>query len=134
MVTVSTKGIYALAAMYVLSHSTGNKPMQLKSIAAMTSISQGYLEQILSGLRKADLVTSVRGAGGGYRLARKASEISVRDIVEALEGPLFQISGNVGSSAILEAFWQHLHDSIVEQFEVKLSEIDRFFQPHYYEI
>lgn len=134
MTTISSKGIYALAAMYTLSHSIKNKPMQIKEISAMTSISHGYLEQILSILRKAGLVNSIRGAGGGYTLGRSASEIAVLEIIEAVEGPLFKIEGNVGSSIVLETFWQHMQEQVKQLFALKLNEVDQFFQPYYYEI
>jgi len=134
MVSVSSKGIYALAAMYVLAHATGQRAMQIKEIAAMTAISHGYLEQILSVLRKADLVTSIRGAGGGYRLARRPSEITALEIIEVMEGPLFQMPNNVGSSSVLEAFWAHIREKSVELFDVKLSEFEQFLPSSYYEI
>lgn len=108
--------------------------MQIKEIAAMTSISHGYLEQILSSLRKANLVKSIRGAGGGYVLGRRAADISVLEIIETVEGALFQIDGNVGSSVVLESFWQHIQQQVRHIFDLKLDEVDRFFQPDFYEI
>ena len=62
---ISSKGVYGLAAMHVLSHAVNNRTMQVKEIAAMTRISHSYLEQLLSQLRKSGLVTSTRGAFGG---------------------------------------------------------------------
>ncbi len=134
MAGVSSKGIYGLAAMHVLSHAPFERTMQIKEIAAMTSISHGYLEQILSALRRAGLVTSVRGASGGYRLARHASDISVLEIIESLEGPLCQTEGNVGASVVLESFWLGINEKVRALFGLKLSEIDQMFQPYYYDI
>ena len=91
MISVSSKGIYGLAAMHVLSHSLGGKSMQVKEISAMTSISHGYLEQLLSQLRKSGLLVSIRGANGGYKLSRPACEISVLEIMESLEGGIFEL-------------------------------------------
>ena len=68
MAGISTRGIYGLAAMHVLSHAPRNRAMQIKEIAAMTQVSHSYLEQLLSALRKGGLVTSIRGANGGYKL------------------------------------------------------------------
>lgn len=134
MAGISSKGVYGLAAMHVLSHAPQQRPMQIREIAAMTGISHGYLEQILSTLRRSGLVNSIRGASGGYRLARNASEIRVLDIIEALEGPLCQTEGNVGSSVILESFWQGINEKIGELFALKLSEVDQMYQPYHYEI
>ena len=62
--------------------------MSISSISQRQNISESYLEQLVAKLRKAGLVTSIRGAQGGYRLARPASEISVGDVLRALEGNL----------------------------------------------
>ncbi|WP_345986590.1 Rrf2 family transcriptional regulator [Sulfurimonas sp. HSL-1656] len=134
MAGISSKGVYALAAMHVLSHAPQQRAMQIREIAAMTSISHGYLEQILSGLRRAGLVTSIRGAAGGYQLAGRASEITVLEILEALEGPLCQTEGNVGSSVILEAFWGGMNEKIRALFDMKLADIDQLYQPYHYSI
>lgn len=131
---VSSKGIYGLAAMHVLSHAVHNRTMQVKEIAAMTQISHSYLEQLLSQLRKSGLVVSVRGAAGGYRLARPAHEIEVIEILEALEGSLCKIEGNVGASIILEYFWLDMQEKVKGLFAMKLSELDRSYQPYHYEI
>lgn len=134
MAGISSKGVYALAAMHVLFHAPRNRAMQIREIAAMTSISHGYLEQILSGLRRAGLVISIRGAGGGYQLARSGAEITVLEIVEALEGPLCRYEGPVGASVILEAFWGDLHEKMRGLLALKLSELDQLYQPYHYAI
>ena len=134
MVSISSKGIYGLAAMHVLSHAPNSRTMQVKEISAMTSLSHSYLEQLLSQLRKAGLITSVRGASGGYRLSRAAHEITVLEIIESLEGTLFEMDGNLGSSIILESFWIDMQKKIRELFTLKLSEIDHAYQPFVYSI
>lgn len=85
---LSTKGRYGLKAMFDLAIHDGDLPIPLKSIAERQQISDHYLEQIISGLRKSGLVNSVRGPQGGYMLAHKPSEITVGDIIRVLEGPL----------------------------------------------
>jgi Rrf2 family protein len=134
MAGISSKGIYGLAAMHVLSHAVNQRTMQVKEIAAMTQISHSYLEQLLSQLRKSGLVTSTRGASGGYRLARPAHEIEVIEILEALEGSLCRIEGNVGASIILEYFWSDMQERVRKLFSMKLSELDQSYQPYHYEI
>ncbi len=131
---ISSKGVYGLAAMHVLSHAVNNRTMQVKEIAAMTQISHSYLEQLLSQLRKSGLVISTRGASGGYRLARPSHEIEVIEILEALEGSLCRIEGNVGASIILEYFWADMQEKVKQLFSLKLSELDQSYQPYHYEI
>ena len=134
MAGVSTKGVYGLAAMHVLAHAPHLRPMQIREISAMTSISHGYLEQILSALRRAELLNSIRGAQGGYKLAKPAAQISVLEIIETLEGPLCTVEGNVGQSVVLEAFWGSMMAQIRTLFSLKLSEIDQMFHPYHYDI
>lgn len=134
MAGISTRGIYGLAAMHVLSHAPHNRAMQIKEIAAMTQVSHSYLEQLLSALRKGGLVSSTRGANGGYKLAYAAHDITVLDIIEVLEGALCKIEGNVGASVILEYFWADIHEKVKGLFMLKLSELDQAFQPYHYDI
>ena len=134
MVNVGSKGIYGLAAMHILSHAPNGRTMQVREIAAMTSLSHGYLEQLLSQLRKAGLINSVRGAFGGYKLSRLPHEITVLEIIESLEGILFEVDGNVGSSIILESFWLDIQKKVQKHFSLKLSEIDQAYQPFSYSI
>jgi Rrf2 family transcriptional regulator, cysteine metabolism repressor len=134
MAALSSKAIYGLAAMHVLSHAPHARAMQVREIAAMTQISHGYLEQLLSILRRNNLVSSIRGASGGYKLSRPSHEIDVIDIIEALEGPFYKVEGNLGSSLILEYFWSDIEEKMRGLFGMKLSELDQAYQPHYYEI
>ncbi|WP_038036537.1 Rrf2 family transcriptional regulator [Thermopetrobacter sp. TC1] len=85
---LSTKGRYAVMAMADIASRHTDKPVSLAEIAASQNISQEYLEQLFSRLRKAGLVTSVRGPGGGYRLARDPDEIFISDIISAADEPL----------------------------------------------
>lgn len=134
MAALSSKAIYGLAAMHVLTHAPHARAMQVREIAAMTQISHGYLEQLLSILRRNNLVSSIRGASGGYKLSRPSHEIDVIDIIEALEGPFYKVEGNLGSSLILEYFWSDIEEKMRGLFGMKLSELDQAYQPHYYEI
>lgn len=88
MMKLSTKGRYGLKAMFELALRYSDEPVSLNIIAESQHISLNYLEQLIAPLRRAGFVTSVRGAQGGYRLARNPEEITVKDILETLEGPL----------------------------------------------
>lgn len=84
---LSTKGKYGLYAMFYLAQHEGCGPQPLKAVAEI-GVPEDYLEQLLGNLRRAGLVNTVRGAQGGYRLAKEPQEITVGDIIDATEGPL----------------------------------------------
>lgn len=86
---ISTRGRYGLKAMVDIAvNSADNSCVCIKSVAERTGISESYLEQIISLLKKADILKSIRGASGGYILNKKPEEISVGDILRVVEGPL----------------------------------------------
>jgi len=85
---ISTKIRYGARAMLELAYHYGEGPIELKEIAKKENISLKYLEQVINPLRAAGLVKAVRGAKGGYSLAKPPSEICLYDVVETLEGPL----------------------------------------------
>lgn len=83
----STRSSYGLRAVAHLASQKQGKSLSLSNIAKFENISLKYLERIFAGLKKAGLIESEKGASGGYKLAKNASEISVFDVIEALEGP-----------------------------------------------
>jgi Rrf2 family transcriptional regulator, iron-sulfur cluster assembly transcription factor len=85
---MSTKGRYAVMAMIDVAEQGGERTVNLAEIAERQDISQEYLEQLFSKLRRAGFVTSTRGPGGGYRLARPPSEIVLSDVILAVDEPL----------------------------------------------
>jgi Rrf2 family iron-sulfur cluster assembly transcriptional regulator len=85
---LSTKGRYAVMAMTELAGQQADRAVSLAAIAERQQISRPYLEQLFARLRRQGLVRSVRGPGGGYRLARPASELSVADVVTAVDEEL----------------------------------------------
>ena len=85
---LSTKGKYGLKAIFELALSDGSEPVPLKLIASKQNISDQYLEQIFSVLKKAGLVKSVRGARGGYYLNSSPSDITVGNVLRVLEGDM----------------------------------------------
>jgi Rrf2 family iron-sulfur cluster assembly transcriptional regulator len=82
---LTTKGRYAVTAMLDLAIHHGNGPITLADIAQRQGISLSYLEQLFSRLRKRALVSSVRGPGGGYSLAREAGDIYVAEVITAVD-------------------------------------------------
>ncbi len=85
---LSTKGRYAVMAMADLAKNGRERAVSLAEIATRQEISLSYLEQLFARLRKGGLVRSVRGPGGGYRLARGAHETTVAEIVLAVDEPI----------------------------------------------
>lgn len=85
---LSTRARYGLRAMLVLAQSGGQEPVMSKEIADKQNLPVTYLEQLMLTLRKTGLVVAIRGAKGGYTLAKDPAEITLADIVQALEGPL----------------------------------------------
>ena len=85
---LSTKGRYGVKALFELAFQQGSGPISLKTIAERQGLSEHYLEQLVAPLRKSGLVTSVRGAQGGYVLSRPPEQITVGDIIRVLEGPI----------------------------------------------
>ncbi len=85
---LSTKGRYAVMAMVDLARQSAGQPIALAEIAQRQEISLSYLEQLFAKLRRAGLVGSVRGPGGGYMLARPADETRISDIILAVDEPI----------------------------------------------
>lgn len=85
---VSTRGEYGMRAMVELSKRFGEGPVSLTAIAQSATVPPAYLEQLIGPLRRAELVTSTRGAHGGYELSRDPADIRVGDVYRVLEGPV----------------------------------------------
>jgi Rrf2 family iron-sulfur cluster assembly transcriptional regulator len=104
---LSTKGRYAVMAMVDLARQEtvdrASDLVCLADIAGRQQLSQSYLEQLFGKLRRADLVCSARGPGGGYRLARPPSEIAIADIVMAVDEPIRATRCEIGSGGCLAA-------------------------------
>ncbi|HAX50796.1 RrF2 family transcriptional regulator [Muricomes intestini] len=118
---LSTKGRYGLRALIDLAQYSGNEPVSITSIAGRQEISERYLEQLMALLKKEGLVKSIRGASGGYVLAKDLSEISVGDVLRALEGSLdpVECSGlnpdegcKAADVCVTKYVWQRINDSI----------------------
>lgn len=130
---LSTKGRYGLRAMIDLADFSEEMPQSTANIAARQSISDSYLEQLMAKLKKAGLITSIRGAQGGYVLAKDSGEISVGDILRALEGDLSPvkcsgIKGEDGCSSsrtcVTRNVWKRIDDSIQNAVDsIYLSEL-----------
>ena len=122
---LSTKGRYGLRALIDLAQYSEKTPVSITSISARQNLSERYLEQLMSMLKKAGLVRSVRGAGGGYVLAQPADRISVGDVLRALEGSLDPEGGcKAADSCVTKYVWQRINESINQTVdEIMLSRL-----------
>ncbi|MEK4628034.1 MAG: Rrf2 family transcriptional regulator [Solibacillus sp.] len=109
---ISTKGRYGLTIMIELAKHHGEGPIPLRQIAAEKDLSEAYLEQLVSPLRNAGLVKSVRGAYGGYMLANKPNEISAADVIRVLEGPIQPVEGIENEEAPQRELWMRIRDAV----------------------
>lgn len=117
---ISTKGRYGLRAMVDIAVNSIGDYIPLKIIAERQDISENYLEQVFSVLRKANLVKSARGSQGGYTLSRDASKITVGEVLRILEGDLGiagDDSGTLGIDKTIKvcintAVWQKVNEQI----------------------
>ena len=118
---ISTKGKYGLRAMVDLALFAHENYISLRSIAQRQNISENYLEQLISSLKKASLVNSIRGSQGGYKLSRNPEDISVGQILRALEGSLAPVGCVVEEDpreceksdfCVTRVIWEKMRDSI----------------------
>ena len=130
---LSTKGRYGLRAIIDLARYSEREPVSINSIAARQEISERYLEQLVALMKKAGLVKSIRGASGGYVLARNPEEISLGDVLRALEGSLEPVKCAAFSDGeecmaaggcVTKYVWQKINESISRTVdEIHLDEL-----------
>jgi Rrf2 family protein len=111
-VRISAKADYAVRAVVELAAATGEKPVKAERLATAQGIPLNFLENILGELRHAGIVRSHRGAEGGFRLARPADQVTVADVIRAVEGPLASVRGGppedasyAGAATALPRVW-----------------------------
>jgi len=109
---ISTKGRYGLTIMMDLARHYGKGPLALKVIAEKNSLSEHYLEQLIVPLRNAGLVTSIRGAYGGYTLVDEPREITTADIIRVLEGPIRPVEIMDDDDPAKRELWIKIRDAV----------------------
>ena len=150
---VSTKSDYALRALIEMARRADSRPVSAEELGKRQDIPHGFLQTILADLRKADVVVSQRGQAGGWRLARAATEVSVADVIRAVDGPLVSVYGlrpeavtYQDGAAVLQHVWiaarralrgvfervsiQQLADGELPDEVTSLTEDDDAWQPH----
>lgn len=114
---ISTKGRYGLTIMIVLAQKSGEGPTSLKKIAQQHHLSEHYLEQLIPPLRNEGLVKSVRGAYGGYMLAKDADKITAGDIIHVLEGPISPVEVLEDEEPAKRDLWIRIRDAVKDVLE-----------------
>lgn len=118
---LSTKGRYGLKAMFQLALYYGEGPVPLKSVADEQNLSENYLEQLVSILKKNGFLESVRGAQGGYMLSKPPKDITVGNILRALEGDMAPVDCVIDDEmykcereeyCVTKLVWTRIRDSI----------------------
>lgn len=128
---VSAKSDYALRALIEMATRTDGKPVSAEELGKSQEIPHGFLQAILADLRRAGVVLSQRGQSGGWRLAREAAEVSVADVIRAVDGPLVSVYGLRPESvvyneraAVLQPVWIAARGALRDVFEnVSIAEL-----------
>ena len=122
----STRSEYGLRALVILAANYGTGPLPLRTVAQREQLSEHYLEQLFRDLKKADILTSVRGVHGGYLLSRPPQAMNLKEIITALEGeiaPCDCVREDHGSKCLrnrpclVQGLWYKLRDSMNQMLE-----------------
>ena len=121
---VSAKSDYALRALIEMATREDGRAVSAEELGRLQDIPHGFLQAILADLRRAGVVMSPRGPSGGWRMARDADEISVADVIRAVDGPLVSVYGlrpeavsYSGSAEVLQHVWIAARRSLRDVFE-----------------
>ncbi len=121
---VSAKSDYALRALIEMAVREDGRAVSAEELGRLQEIPHGFLQAILADLRKADIVLSQRGQSGGWRMAREPREVSVADVIRAVDGPLVSVYGlrpesvsYSGSAEVLQHVWIAARRSLRDVFE-----------------
>jgi Rrf2 family protein len=122
MFALTTKTRYSLSALVEMARHYGAGLLQVKDIANRHAISPQYLEQLLNRLIHAGLVRAVRGKNGGYTLAKPPDQITLMELLEALEGPL-EFSQSHPAEDAVKAIYRQAEEQFRKVLDVPLSEV-----------
>ena len=114
MVHLSTKSEYAIKALVRLALANGDGPVQSREIVAYTGIPAKFLEQVMHDLRQGGLVTSQRGKGGGYAIARDPAAISFADVIDLIDGShggMGRMRPDDQAEALVEPVWREVRET-----------------------
>ena len=122
MMGISNKTVYAMAAIHQLGLLKDKEKLNIKELASRAKAPEKFLGQILLELKKAQILASTKGANGGYALAKKLHEISLKEIIAVLENNAFDDICQTGNPT-LKLFWEERQTLLIKVFETPLSEL-----------
>lgn len=125
MIGISNKTIYAVAALHQLSLIETKERLKIKEIASRANVPQKFLEQILLELKKASILNSIKGANGGYSLAKPLSEITLKEVIGVLENNAFTDICRT-DNPLLQLFWRDKQEALKDLFNTPLSELKSY--------
>lgn len=114
---ITARADYAVLALFDLALHSGSGWAQAREIAKNQQVPLRFLEQILIQLRRAGLVKSLRGASGGYQLAKTPSQITLKDAIEAVEGELTIVDARDGEPSTVQKVWAEVENAFLETLE-----------------
>ena len=123
MLTISSKSRYGIGALLALAEFYNSGLLQIKDIASRCNIPHQYLEQIFNQLGKTGLIKSTRGKKGGYKLAKPPEQITVLQIVNALEGDLEFVPETDNSNDVIVELFQEAEDNLKKVLSVNLADL-----------
>ncbi len=130
MAGISTKGVYGVMATYYIYSHQEKEAIKSVVIAQNMNLPQNYLEQILLVLKNANILKSLRGAKGGYVLARRPEEITILEIIEILDGGVCDFDAGISRDSRLSSFWDRAKSGIREQFNIPISKLDDYISSY----
>jgi len=125
MIGISSKTIYAVAAIHQLDLIKSEDRLKIKEIASRANVPQKFLEQILLELKKSSILNSIKGAKGGYSLAKPITEIKLKEIIRILENNAFSDICKT-DNPILQLFWKEKQEALENLFNTPLSELKTY--------
>lgn len=131
MAGISKKSLYGVMATYYIYKHQGEYVVKSAEISDTLKIPKNYLEQILLLLKKSDILKSTRGANGGYQLRKSSNDISILQIIEALDGGFFEIQIEE-SKCVLSQFWQDMTTDVRAVLDVPITKLDSYNIDEYF--
>ena len=123
MLTISSKSRYGIGALLALAEFHNSGLLQIKDIASRCDIPHQYLEQIFNRLRKTDIIKSTRGKNGGYELAKPPEQITVLQIVNALEGDIEFVPNSGNNNDVIVELFREAEDKLKKVLTVSLADL-----------
>ena len=122
MLSISSKSLYAISALFELASNNGQGALTIAEIAKRQKIPEDYLRQVMVVLKRATLTSSIRGNDGGYILARSPENITIREVVESLEGPI-RLINQKSKEKVVNGFFETVSTQVGDILDKTLAEL-----------